>query len=112
MTLTLTNKTLSDCERIHVLHLVNGWRADNVVDSDDVLVFEAQEDFDLSQGALAVRLVLKRADLLNGHTDLVVPIISRAGLLKTQSQQLNTDVVISETDKHVKKNYFEPEIVS
>lgn len=72
----------SVCKRIHVLHLVNGWCADDVVDSDNILMFKAQKDFDLSQGALAVRLVLKGADLLDGHTNLVVPVIGRAGLLK------------------------------
>lgn len=73
----------SKCKRIHVLHLVNGRRADDVIDSDNVLMFKAQKDFDLSQGALAVRLVLKGADLLYGHANLVVPVIGRAGLLKT-----------------------------
>ena len=29
---------------------------------------EAEQDLDLPQRALAVRLVLKRADLLDGHT--------------------------------------------
>lgn len=70
------------CERIHVLHLVNGGRADDVVDPDDVLMLEAQEDLDLPQGALAVRLVLKRADLLDGHADLVVPVVGGAASLK------------------------------
>lgn len=74
-------------ERIHVLHLVNGWRANDVVDPDDVLMFEAQEDFDLSQGALAVRLVLKRADLLDGHADLVVPVVGRAASLKRERER-------------------------
>lgn len=45
-------------------------------------MLEAQEDLDLSQGALAVRLVLKRADLLDGHTDLVVPVVGGAASLK------------------------------
>lgn len=43
-------------------------------------MFEAQQDFDLPQGALAVRLVLERADLLDGHAYLVVPVIGRAAL--------------------------------
>lgn len=76
--LSLHHSCLNACERIHILHLVDGGCANNVVDSDDVLMFEAQQDFDLSQGALAVRLVLKGADLLDGNTDLVVPVISRA----------------------------------
>lgn len=69
-------------KRIHVLHLVNGRRTDDVIDTDDVLVFEAQKDLDLSQGALAVRLVLKRADLLDGHTDFVVPVVGRTAAIK------------------------------
>lgn len=39
---------------------------------------EAQQDLDLPQRALAVRLVLKWADLLNGHSDLVHVVKSRA----------------------------------
>lgn len=39
---------------------------------------EAQQDLDLSQCALAVRLVLERADLLNGHSELVHIVKSRA----------------------------------
>lgn len=73
--------------RIHVLHLVDGGRTDDVVDPDDVLVLEAQEDLDLSQGALAVRLVLKRADLLDGHADLVVPVVCRAASLTGQKNK-------------------------
>lgn len=49
-------------------------------------MFKAQEDFDLSQGALAVRLVLKGADLLNGHTNLVVPVIGGAGKNRRRKQ--------------------------
>jgi len=64
--------------RIHVLHQVDGRRADDVVDADDVLVFEAHEDLDLPQGALAVRLVLEGADLLDGHARLVVPVMRSA----------------------------------
>lgn len=41
-------------------------RPQNVVDADDVLVAEAQQDLDLAQRALAVGLVLERADLLDG----------------------------------------------
>lgn len=81
--------TRNACERIHVLHLVNGWRANDVIDPDDVLMLEAQEDFDLSQGALAVCLVLKRADLLDGHADLVVPVVGRAASLKREKKKKN-----------------------
>lgn len=58
--------------RIHIFHLVNGGGTDDVVDADDVLMFEAQQYLDLPQGSLAVGLVLKRADLLDGHTDVAV----------------------------------------
>lgn len=67
----------SGTERIHVFHLVDGGRADDVVDADDVLMFEAQQDLDLAESALAVRLVLERADLLYGHAHFIIPIIRR-----------------------------------
>lgn len=41
-------------------------RPEDVVDADDVLVVEAEQDLDLPQCALAVRLVLKGADFLDG----------------------------------------------
>lgn len=41
-------------------------RPEDVVDADDVLVVETQQDLDLPQRALAVRLVLKGADFLDG----------------------------------------------
>lgn len=69
--------------RIHILHLLDGRCTDNVVDSDNVLVLEAQKDFDLSQGSLAVGLVLKGADLLDGHAYLVLPVVGRAVFKKT-----------------------------
>lgn len=72
--------------RIHVLHLLDGRCTDNVVDSNDVLVLEAQKDFDLSQCALAVGLVLKGADLLDGHAYLVLPVVGRA-VFKKQTKQ-------------------------
>lgn len=40
---------------------------ENVVDADDILMVETQQDLDFSQRALAVRLVLKRADFLDGY---------------------------------------------
>lgn len=72
--------------RIHILHLLDGRCTDNVVDSDNVLVLEAQKDFDLSQGALAVGLVLKGADLLDGHAYLVLPVVGRAVFKKTKQK--------------------------
>lgn len=42
-------------------------RPQDVVDADDVLVVEAQQYLDFPQRALAVGLVLERADLLDGH---------------------------------------------
>ena len=55
------------CQRIHVPHGLQSAGAQDVVDANDVLVVEAQQDLDLSQRALAIRLVLERADLLDGH---------------------------------------------
>lgn len=49
-------------------------RPQNVVDVDDVLVAEAQQDLDFPQRALAVGLVLERADLLDGDA-LVLGVI-------------------------------------
>ena len=51
----------------------------DVVDADDVLMAEPQQDLDLPQRALAVRLVLERADLLDGRAHLVHVIKSGAG---------------------------------
>lgn len=76
--------------RIHILHLLDGRCTDNVVDSDNVLVLEAQKDFDLSQGSLAVGLVLKGADLLDGHAYLVLPVVGRAVFKKTNKPQNKT----------------------
>lgn len=42
-------------------------RPEDVVDADDVLVVEAQQDLYFPQRALAVGLVLERADLLDGY---------------------------------------------
>lgn len=52
--------------RIHIPHAVDVLRPQDVVDADDVLVAEAQQDLDFPQRALAVGLVLERADLLDG----------------------------------------------
>lgn len=53
-------------KRIHIPHVVDVPRPEDVVDADDVLVVEAEQDLDLPQRALAVRLVLERADFLDG----------------------------------------------
>lgn len=53
-------------KRIHIPHVVDVPRPEDVVDADDVLVVEAEQDLDLPQCALAVRLVLKGADFLDG----------------------------------------------
>ena len=42
-------------------------------------MFEAQQDLDFSQSALAVGLVLEGADLLDGHAHLVLPVVGGAG---------------------------------
>jgi hypothetical protein len=39
---------------------------------------EAQQDLNLTESALAVGLMLKGADLLDGHTSLAHVVISRA----------------------------------
>lgn len=75
MRLTASRSNPSGTERIHVFHLIDGGRADDVVDADDVLVFEAEQDLDLAESALAVRLVLEWADLLYGHAHFIIPII-------------------------------------
>lgn len=41
---------------------------ENVIDADDVLMVKTQQDLDFPQRALAVGLVLKRADFLDGYT--------------------------------------------
>lgn len=74
--------------RIHILHLLDGRCTDNVVDSDNVLVLEAQKDFDLSQGSLTVGLVLKGADLLDGHAYLVLPVVGRAVFKKNKNPKI------------------------
>lgn len=65
-------------EKIHIAHLINGRGTQNVIDADDILMLEAQEDLDLTQRALAVRLVLKGTDLFDGSPDLVDMIVGRA----------------------------------
>lgn len=56
----------SAVKRIHIPHVVDVPRPQDVVDADDVLVVKAQQDLDLPQRALAVRLVLEGADFLDG----------------------------------------------
>lgn len=64
--------------RIHISHVIDVPCPDDVVDPDDVLVVETQQDLDLPQGALAVRLVLERTDLLDGHAFLRHTVHGRA----------------------------------
>lgn len=52
---------------------------ENVVDADDILMVEAQQDLDFPQSALTVRLVLKRADFLDGYALACHVVQSRAG---------------------------------
>lgn len=52
---------------------------ENVVDADDILVVETEQDLDFSQRALAVRLVLKWADFLDGNALVCHVIQSGAG---------------------------------
>ena len=51
------------------------WTED-VADIDDILVLEPVEDLDLPEGSLAVSLMLKRADLLDGYLALSLDIQS------------------------------------
>lgn len=62
-------------------------------------MFEAQKDLDLPQGALAVRLVLKGADLLDGHTDFVVSVIGGTEKYKRKM----TFMVYAEAERCVKQ---------
>lgn len=73
-------------KRIHVFHLVYGGRTDDVVDADDVLVFEAQQDLYFAESALAVRLVLEWADLLYGHAHFIIPIVRRTTEKNTKTK--------------------------
>ncbi len=68
---TIQPSALCACLRIHIPHIIDATRSQDVIDADDVLMTEPQEDFDLPQGALAVGLVFKWTDLLNGHSDLI-----------------------------------------
>ena len=66
-------------ERIHIPHVVEYPCPENVVDADDILMVETQQDLDFPQCALAVRLVLKRADFLDGYARACHAVHSRAG---------------------------------
>lgn len=72
-TLPLTHK------RIHIPHVVNVSCPENVVDADDILMVETQQDLDFPQRALAIRLMLKRADFLDGYALACHVVHSRAG---------------------------------
>lgn len=61
----------------------------DVIDADDVLMAKSEQDLDLPQGALAIRLMLERADFLNGHTQLVNVIIGRAEIERVQTAIVN-----------------------
>ena len=52
------------------------WTED-VADVDDILVLEPVEDLDLPESSLAVSLMLKRADLLDGNLALSLDVQSR-----------------------------------
>lgn len=66
-------------KRIHIPHVVNVPCSENVVDADDILMVETQQDLDFSQCALAVSLVLKWADFLDGYSLVCHVVQSRAG---------------------------------
>ena len=52
---------------------------ENVVDADDILMVKTQQDLDFPQCALAVRLVLKGADFLDGNALVCHVVQGRAG---------------------------------
>ena len=61
------NKWLANLNNVHVSHLVDGWCPDDVPDVNDIFMPEASQDFDLSQGTLAVGLMFERGDFFDGH---------------------------------------------
>lgn len=65
-------------KRIHVPHALDAAGPQDVVDADDVFMAEPQQDLDLPQCALTVRLMLKWTDLLNGHARICHAVIGRA----------------------------------
>lgn len=73
-------------DRIHISHVVDVARPQDVFDPDDVLVAETQQDLDLPQRALAVRLVLKRADFLDGHATELKVVRGRADEERSKKQ--------------------------
>lgn len=66
-------------QRIHIPHAVNVLCPQNIIDANDILMAETQQDLDFSQRTLAVCLVLKWADFLDGYTLICHIIQSRAG---------------------------------
>lgn len=69
-------------KRIHIPHVVDVPRPQDVVDADDVLVVEAEQDLDLPQRALAVGLVLEGADFLDGDA-LAGHVVQRGAARRT-----------------------------
>ena len=58
------HETLND---VDIFHLIHTFSSQNVPDVDHILMIESGQDFDLPQRSLAVRLVLKGRNLLDGH---------------------------------------------
>ena len=61
---------------IDVLHLLEGMRADDVLNVDDILVFESGENLHFAQRPLAEALVLEGRELLDRHAlagETIVP---------------------------------------
>lgn len=75
--------------RIHISHVLDVACPQDVFDPDDVLVVETQQDLDFPQRALAVRLVLKRADFLDGHTTELKVVRGRAEEERSKKQVSN-----------------------
>lgn len=61
---------------IDIPHDFQGGCPQNVSNANNVLMAEAQQDLDLPQCALAVGLMLKGADFLDGHANLARMVIS------------------------------------
>ncbi|MGV7496105.1 hypothetical protein PJK46_29075, partial [Mycobacterium kansasii] len=53
---------------VNISHGFQGGRSEDVSDAYNILMAESQQDLDLPQRALTVGLMLKGADLLDGHS--------------------------------------------
>lgn len=93
-------------KRIHIPHVVDVPRPQDVVDADDVLVVEAEQDLDLPQRALAVRLVLEGADFLDGDA-LVGHVIQRGAAGRRERGSRITRGAIRAGSRGCKLTFFQ-----